>query len=262
MIPSRVDLLIQYALAAAAQEDTGRRELGPIHLIKYVYLGDLAYAEEHAGETFTGAPWRFHHFGPWAVEVFHRIEPAVSAVQATERVFSSRYREDSKRWSLRGGGRLEELEKEIPWPAARVIRRAVHEYGSDTKNLLHHVYNTAPMLKAAPGEPLSFRSPQSEPVGAGSSLPLPPALADGPSRLSKTAAKKLRARVAERLREKREARAKTAPMPAPRYDEVFFAGREWLESLTELEPIDGAEGELQLADEIWKSDARGSGDLP
>ena len=40
----RVDLLIQYALAVAGQNDFGERELGPIHLLKYVYLGDLAHA--------------------------------------------------------------------------------------------------------------------------------------------------------------------------------------------------------------------------
>ncbi|HEX2224370.1 MAG TPA: hypothetical protein VHN15_09205 [Thermoanaerobaculia bacterium] len=257
MNPSRADLLIQYALAAAAQEDAGRRELGPIHLIKYVYLGDLAYAEEHAGETFTGAPWKFHHFGPWAVEVFQRIEPAVSAVHASERVFNSRHGEDAKRWSLRDGGRLEELEKKIPWPAARAIRRAVHEHGSDTKNLLHHVYRTVPMLKASPGELLSFRAPQPEAAGGPPSAP-----AEAPPHLSKTTAKKLKARIAERLAQKREAREKTAPMPAPRYDEVFFAGREWLDSLTELEPIEGVQGELQFSEEIWKSDARGTGELP
>jgi len=38
----RVDLLLKYILAAAGQEDPGNREVGPIHLVKYVYLADLA----------------------------------------------------------------------------------------------------------------------------------------------------------------------------------------------------------------------------
>lgn len=51
----RVDLLLQYTLVRAAQEDDWRdRELGPIHLLKYVYLADCAYAERHEGQTFTG----------------------------------------------------------------------------------------------------------------------------------------------------------------------------------------------------------------
>jgi hypothetical protein len=53
---NKVDLLLKYILAAAGQEDYGNREVGPIHLIKYVYLADLAFAEKHEGETFTGNP--------------------------------------------------------------------------------------------------------------------------------------------------------------------------------------------------------------
>ena len=41
MDTAKVDLLIQFALAVAAEEDAlAERELGPIHLIKYVYLAD------------------------------------------------------------------------------------------------------------------------------------------------------------------------------------------------------------------------------
>ena len=50
----KVDKIIQYALAVAANEDFCNRDLGPIHLVKYVYLADLAYAERNKGETFTG----------------------------------------------------------------------------------------------------------------------------------------------------------------------------------------------------------------
>jgi hypothetical protein len=39
---NKVDLLLKYILAAAGREDYGNREVGPIHLIKYVYLADLA----------------------------------------------------------------------------------------------------------------------------------------------------------------------------------------------------------------------------
>ncbi len=39
---NKVDLLLKYILAAAGEEDFGNREVGPIHLIKYVYLADLA----------------------------------------------------------------------------------------------------------------------------------------------------------------------------------------------------------------------------
>lgn len=55
MKSNKIDLLIQYAILIAGQEDEyPDRQLGPIHLIKYVYLADLAYAERNGGETFTG----------------------------------------------------------------------------------------------------------------------------------------------------------------------------------------------------------------
>jgi hypothetical protein len=38
----KVDLILKYILAAAGQEDFSNREVGPIHLVKYVYLADLA----------------------------------------------------------------------------------------------------------------------------------------------------------------------------------------------------------------------------
>jgi hypothetical protein len=39
---NKVELLLKYILVAAGQDDLGNREVGPIHLIKYVYLADLA----------------------------------------------------------------------------------------------------------------------------------------------------------------------------------------------------------------------------
>ena len=38
-------LVVQFALLTAGEEDQQHeRQLGPIHLLKYVYLADLAYA--------------------------------------------------------------------------------------------------------------------------------------------------------------------------------------------------------------------------
>ena len=46
-----VHLLLKYILLAAGQEDPGNRELGPIHLIKYVYLADLIFPEKILAKT-------------------------------------------------------------------------------------------------------------------------------------------------------------------------------------------------------------------
>ncbi len=87
MDETRVNQVIQYALAIAGGGEFGERELGPIHLIKYVYLGDLAYSERNEGKTFTSVAWRFYHYGPWDAGVFERIEPAAEAVHAERRTF-------------------------------------------------------------------------------------------------------------------------------------------------------------------------------
>ncbi len=66
----KVDKLIQYALLVAGEEDSVfEQQLGPIHLIKYVFLADLAFAARRGGETYTGIEWVFHNFGPWSPPV-------------------------------------------------------------------------------------------------------------------------------------------------------------------------------------------------
>src|SRR6266498_1490035 len=101
MDPLKVDLVLKYAMAAASREEWDRRELGEIHLLKYVYLADLAYARRHEGTTFTGAPWRFYKFGPWTEQVYERIPVVLANLGAEERrVESSKSGGDFVRWRL------------------------------------------------------------------------------------------------------------------------------------------------------------------
>lgn len=263
MDSKRLDLLYQYALAAAAQGDFRDRELGPIHFLKYAYLGDLAYARAHSGQTFSGVEWRFHHFGPWAVDAFQRIEPALAAVGAARRTFRGKFQDENVRWRAQDQGLLERLENCLPGEVARAIRRAVRKYGSDTVSLLHDVYQTAPMLRAAPGESLDFR-PMSDDADDRESKAKDkegPASVPEFKRISKTQAKRMRKVLKERLAEKRAKRTARPPSPAPRYDEVYFRGLEWLDSLAG-EPIEPVEGRLSFSDEIWHSRARREPELP
>lgn len=253
-----IELLFQYALAAAAQEDDHRNQrLGPIHLLKYAYLGDLAYAQKNQGQTFSGAQWKFHHFGPWSVEAWQKIPAAADAIGALKQEFPSQYREDNVRWQLRKQGEPDELVKGVPLVAALAIRRAIREFGSDTTSLLHFVYKTPPMLRAAPGEMLSFmpvEDPKRDEVSE--SIPTPSPVPT----LSKTKLKNLKALVRSKL-ELPPPRRMVEPDPPPRYDETFIRGVEWLDRLAG-EPIDAAEGRLRFADSIWKSRARSESELP
>ncbi len=254
MNPARLEEVFGYALAVAAQADHPRdRELGPIHLLKYLYLADLAYAEAHEGETYSGVDWRFHKFGPWAVEAFHQIEPAATHLGAECRRFASEYQDDAVRWHLPAEG-LEVRERGLPIEVERSVGEAVRAYGSDTSALLHHVYRTPPMLRAKPGEPLDLRA-ESEPLEVGEKTPAEPL---PEVKLSKTRIKKLREEVQRRLARQRETRRTVVPQPPPRYDEIFAAGTAWLDG---PEP-ESRKGTLSFSDDVWTSRARGDKDLP
>lgn len=253
----KVDLIIQYALAVAGEADDFRdRELGPIHLVKFVYLADLAHAQQEGGQTFTETDWKFHHFGPWSVGVFQRIPVAAEGIGAEKRQFPSQFKEeDAVRWRSRGGDLLDKLDALLPRSVTSSVWRAVRDYGNDTRSLLHHVYCTPPMLKAAPGELLDFGTVTEEKVlpSEDAALPLP--------EISRTKAKRLKALVQSKLEEKRQARKLVAPDPPPRYDEVFEKGQEWLDGLAgpAVEPVSGR---LHFSERVWKSSARGEPEIP
>lgn len=273
----RLDLVLQYALAAAGQEDPDQRELGPIHLIKYAYLADLAYAETHSGETFTGVAWRFYHFGPWAAEVNDRIEYAAELAGARRRTFeSAKHEGEFARFSVVDDTLFERLQRQLPWEITSAVKRAVHEFSSDTSSLLHYVYVTKPMLKAAPGELLSFGD---EP--ASTLCQAEPALAhdeaapvfevdvlenESPARSSWKARRKRKETVAklrQEVRRRLEARLARPAIPVrpPRYDEVFFDGVKWLDDQAGG-PIQPFEGEAVFSPDIWKSPGRSDPDVP
>lgn len=257
----RVDLLLKYVLAAFGQEDFGHREVGSIHLIKYVYLADMAYAEQHEGQTFTGAPWLFHHFGPWSVEVFKRVDPVTAEVGASKRTISLPEYEDYYRWSLVDDELFERLGRELPFVISNTITRMIRRFGSCTPELLHYVYSTPPMVNAAPEELLSFipaiNLPEQEKIDTKSRCEI-----DQPEKLSskgrkrrKEALASLREKIQSKLAAKKQERAKLVTPTPPRYDEVFFQGQEWLDSLAGP-PIEPQQGELTFSDGVWKSPAR------
>jgi hypothetical protein len=257
----RVDTLIQYALAVASKEDDERdRELGPIHLLKYVYLGDLAYAEKHAGQTYTAAPWEFYKFGPWSQAVHDRIEPAAAAIEASVRTFGWQDGDregEGIRYQATDPDLATSLENNLPFQVTSAMKKAVHKFTSCTPELLHHVYLTRPMLSAEPRARLDFTPPEK---------PETPSSAEKPPLTAKQVKKqkaKLEAaheQVQEKLREKRASRKGRSELtPMPRHDEVYEKGMRWLDSLAGSALPE--EGEAVFSDEIWKSRSRYDPDL-
>lgn len=255
MDTARVDQIIQYALLTAGEEDSVLdRELGPIHLLKYVYLADLAYARDHQGATFTGARWIFFDFGPWAPAVHDRIQPAARAIGAEVRSFPSDFGDEAwHRLSKHDARALDGLKKLLPFEIRVDLDRLVHRFGKDTSALLDHVYRTAPMLHAAPNEALDFSIEQPVKV-----MKTPEA---GTS-LTARQTKKLR-EAGRALRERHAAKASAprfTPRPPPQ-DEIHAAGMAWLDSLAG-EPLSDRTLSAEFDETVWKSSARRSDDLP
>ena len=257
---ANVDKVLQYALLAANEEEDFReRELGPIHLIKYVYLADLAFAAQNNGKTFTGTDWKFHKFGPWSVVLHERIEPALQSVNAVKKNFPSSYpdKEDWIRWSLSDDSLFEILNRELP----SSVKRAVHNFGNATPDLLHYVYGTLPMCNAAPGEQLDFSSVKREKVSA-APVPIKEQKTVREKKKQKAALEELRKKNAARLQQRRLQRkaALSSREEDTLYDDIYKEGLMWLDSLAG-DPIKESQLDATFCNSVWKSSARRSNDL-
>ena len=257
--PSRVDLLLQYALLIAGDQDEfSDRQLGPIHLIKYVYLADLFYARRNNGITFTGTEWQFYKFGPWSQSVHERIESALSAIDAEKRSFDSDYgdRQDWVRWSLSNERLLEKIGNQLPFAITSGLKADVRQFGKDTQSLLHYVYRTEPMLSAAPNEFLDF-TVVTQDISMNEPVPTPLRM----DSLSNKKKKQFKERMRElRARHKNRERKLINPVKDARYDDVYTEGMNWLDSLAG-EPLQEGERIVQFSDDVWKSATRKGEDV-
>lgn len=259
---TKTDRLLQFILATASHEDFKDRDLGQIHLIKYLYLVDLAHAEENDGRTYTSLSWKFHHFGPWASEAYLRIEPALQAIGAIQKSIPSQYDEDFVRWSIQDDELCHRIEKEFPLVVTTSVQNYVHRFNATTEDILHFVYNTWPMLRAKPGEMLDFTLPDH--VKKKVARPaieniISAKLSVRQKKKKKHAIESLRKKFREKLEnKKRTLKIRSAPPP---YDDIFYEGLKTLDSLAG-EDIKSMEGTVRFSDDIWKSKARFDPDVP
>lgn len=253
---SRLDAVYQYIVAVAASSDDFRqRQLGPIHLLKYAYLADVAHAVRNDGNTYSGVEWRFHHFGPWNEEAFEEIRPALLAISVSESQCTSRFENDFVRYRIERRDAEEvarQSEDHLPLAVSTTISQAVHEHGSDTADLLRHVYLTKPMLAARPGDILDFRTVMI--VARETSPPSEtPRLSARMKRKRAARIESARAGVMARLADKRVKRVE--PRPAPRYDAVFAEGTARLDRLAG-DPLTSTSGKISFDESVWNSSQR------
>lgn len=248
----RIKSLITFILLTAGEnDDYTARSLGPIHILKYLYLADYYYAKRNQGSTYTGIDWTFHNFGPWSFAAFEMIEPALAGSGATLREFDNSFGDqDSKRWTLNNSDFLNTLAQKIPAAITRQLRSVMREFVTDTCELLHFVYNTEPMLKAAPGEQLRFGEES-----------MPQTFEVTETRLEKLSKNKRKA-FSQRISSLKDkvksghfsSSSEVESKLQPRYDEVYYQG---LESFDMDDCYsDGDVITVKFSDDIWKSGIR------
>lgn len=256
---NKIDLIIQYALLVAGEEDDYlSRQLGPIHLIKYVYLADLEYARLNNGRTYTGIKWIFYTYGPWSEAVYLRLRPATNAINANEQVFESAYddKKDWIRWQKLDDYLLQQKEQGLPNLIATKIKRLVHKFTNNTPLLLNHTYKTTPMLIAAPTEYLDFTTAVSQKNELTPNLNTQE-LTHKQKKVLKSAMKAINDKF---HKNKTKKMSLVPPVITPRYDEIYEEGLEYLDSLAG-EQFSEKELNVKFMSDIWKSSTRNNNDV-
>lgn len=246
-----VDLVVKYALLIAGQgDDFASRRLGPIHLLKYVYLADLYYAERNNGKLFSEASWEFYHFGPWSLAVHQRIGTATASIMAQKFTHSSSYSDDDFiRWEKSDDDLLRRISREIPSVITVRLKNDIRKYGKETELLLDYVYRTEPMLNAAPHEKLDFTV-----VNHTSIKEKPENVSLRIEKISNNKKKALHQKL-KTLKDRVKPKKQLKPVTNSRFDDVFNTGVNWLDSLAgDVFP----EGNMvaSFSDDVWKSSTR------
>lgn len=259
--------LILFIVATAGQEDEpSDRYLGYIHIIKYLYLADLAFAQHNRGKIYTGIPWKFHHFGPWSPEAYSMIDAPLETSGATAKRIESKYgEEDFVRWYLRDDQLFISLANKLPLPISQELRKYIHNFTNVTETLLDFVYKTKPMLRAAPGEFLDFGADNNEGCGDEANQGK---ISDLFSNLSgitfqsmpRLSRAEFKSEAKNLLETKKRENAKIRRSYPPRYDDIFFNGVKTLDELAGEKIPDGT-GIVSFSDDIWRSKARFDPDL-
>jgi hypothetical protein len=264
MNTNRIDALMTYILATAGESEEFReQQLGPLHIIKYIYLADLGYAERHEGQIWTGIDWEFYRFGPWSNQLYQHMKDALTKTGAECRKYPSAYsEEDYERWILRSSQARKNAEQVIGAEIAGLITSLVRQYANYTSDLLDFVYRTPPMLRAAPKERLDFT-----PSGWTFKGSTPCVKATKQIQLTAKQEKRMKAwessmkqRITSKLAELRAARANEEPTPEPRYDEVFSHAIEAMDEST-LPTLPTSQVTAEFSSEVWKSKARHDPDV-
>jgi len=252
-----IDLIYQYCLLIAGDtEDYCARRLGPIHLLKYLYLADYVYALRNEGKSFTDIEWTFYNFGPWSSLAHQHIQTSMNSMGAMTHQFASDYSDDDFfRFEISDSGLLKQHEGNLPAVVTRNLKKYIKKFGSDTTELLDYVYSTEPMLEAAPGEILHFAGNTKAHSRQTKEDALKLSIEAGYSNKKKQKISKGIASLKLRLSKHTETKKLIDPAPNVEYDDVYLSG---LKMLDDFETPKFIESKITVKFEhsVWKSNTR------
>ena len=211
-----IDLILGVIAKRAAERGS---LLTKIRLVKFLYLLDLFWAQANRGQTFTGWPWAFVHYGPYCGESIAAITRADKYGFLAADKYESKYR-DEDYLLYKSGYRVEEAEDRevrsmLPMYVSSNLFSHVDRWCNDTYGLLDYVYfHTGPMSRARPGERLSFEKEEKVDYTALQPVKLVPL---GPEK------KKLLRDVLDKMKKERSLAAAEAPPSVSLYDDAYFA---------------------------------------
>ena len=195
-----------------------RGQVSRIRLMKFLYLADW-HAAKLGGQPITSYHWRFHHYGPYAVEAQRDIDRSTQqGLIEMKLVEGSEYEEVHL---FRCYGDEPEVWKEIRMSVYSILRQEIQRWiGKPLPEFLDYVYfETEPMIHARRGEPLDFAviEPSVEP--------------SPPSSLKGKPSQETRKKISEFLERARGARRIGPP---PIYDHMYEQAVKFLDDQDSL----------------------------
>ncbi len=146
--------LIQFIVWYANTQDL---TLTTVRVVKFVYLADLYYARESNGQTLTGFPWAFVHYGPYCSEIMQSLDAAAKNHKIERIPYQSKYTEGDYHVFRSDLEREPSIVTSLSVGVVSNLKQAIHKWGGETPGLLHHVYfETEPMRGARPRSRLDF----------------------------------------------------------------------------------------------------------
>lgn len=227
----KMDMLKQLIIYLVDQIQDQDGCISKIRIVKLLYLIDVEYYRKF-GHTLTNLDWIFYSYGPYAFqinnainELGYRLDPESVQTRIGEKATIYHVDQEADISGFFNFGTKSMIDKIIS-----------HWACEETKSLIDHVYTeTEPMKDAVLGEKLDFSKidRKLDPWR----MPSPISLAPETSKL-----------IQERFKKHKESQQQEMPIPAPRYDAVFFEAVKVMDAEEQTEGWDS--GSVSMADDL------------